>query len=209
MMRILILILTFICAVNAGEVLYENKFILNNENWQITGNKKVEPAAHQSYNLNNEISHYIMFKDNLINVDHKNPDDKSLWYFESPEIIINNVPRPGTTASESFQPKYPTGMTFTMTSFVGDFNELNENTKLVKLRHGTNCLTFEAPTYSGNTRIFNVPFINKLWRHDIADLDVTDDEMKDMFLGPFTIEILGDWTRDVEVIGLDNVIIYS
>ena len=55
MIRILILILTFICAVDAGTVLYENKFLLNNENWQITGNKKMEPAAHQSYNLNNEI----------------------------------------------------------------------------------------------------------------------------------------------------------
>jgi hypothetical protein len=212
MMRNLILTLTIISLVSATEVLYQSKFLMDNEKWQITGNKKIEPAEHQSYNLNSEISHYIMFKDNLINVDYKNPDDKSIWYFESPEIIINNVPRPGTTASQRFQPKYPTGMTFTMTSFVGDFNEFNENTKLVKLRHGTNCLTFDAPIYNGNTRLFNVPFINTLWRHDIHESDVTDDvtddEMKDMFLGPFTIEILGDWTRGYEVIGLDNVIIY-
>jgi hypothetical protein len=45
-----------------------------------------------------------------------------------------------------------------MTSFVGDFNELNENTKLVKIRQGLNCLTFDAPSYNGKTKIFTVPF---------------------------------------------------
>ena len=91
---------------------------------------------------------------------------------------------------------------------IGDFNELNENTKLIKLRHGTTCLTFKASNYDGKTQIINVPFISKLWRHDITNLPVSDKELKDMFLGPFTIEILGDWTRGYEVIGLDNVIIY-
>ena len=126
MFVILISILTVICGVNAYEILYENKFLMNNEKWQITGNKIIEPAAHQSYNIEKEMSHYIMFKDTLINVDDKNPNDKSLWYFESPTIIINNVPRPGTRESINFNPKYPSAMSFTMTSFVGDFNELNE-----------------------------------------------------------------------------------
>jgi hypothetical protein len=30
-----------------------------------------------------------------------------------------------------------------------------------------------------------------------------------MFIGPFIIEILGDWTQGIEVIGLDNVIIWK
>lgn len=204
----LIQILTIIYLANARDVLFESRFLMNNENWQITGNKKVEPATHQSYNINNDMSHYIMFKDNLINVD-KNLDDKSLWYFESPEIIINNVPRQGTTASKNFKPIFPNGITFTMTSFVGDFTELNENVSLIKLRHETNCITFKASTYDGNTKLMNVPFVSKLWTHDITNLTVTDKEMEDIFLGPFTIEFLGDWTRGYEVIGLDNVIIYA
>ena len=117
----MLVLTTMVCLANASNVLYESKFLMNNENWQITGNKKVEPAAHQSYNLNNEMSHYIMFKDNLINADYKTLHDKSLWYFESPEITINNVPRPGTTASKNFKPIFPNVMTFTITSFVGDF----------------------------------------------------------------------------------------
>lgn len=198
-----------VCLANASNVLYENKFLMNNENWQITGNKKVEHAVHQSYNINNDMSHYIMFKDNLINADYKTLDDKSLWYFESPEITINNVPRPGTTASKNFKPIFPNVMTFTITSFVGDFTELNENTKLIKLRNGTNCITFKASTYDGNTKLMDIPFVSKLWSHDITNLPVSDKEMEDMFLGPFTIEILGDWTRGYEVIGLDNVILYA
>jgi len=100
MMRILILILTISWVVKAVEVLYESKFLMNNENWQITGNKIIEPAVHQSYNIDREITHYIMFKDNLVNVDYKHPDDRSLWYFESPEIIINPIQKSGTTESK-------------------------------------------------------------------------------------------------------------
>ena len=103
MFVILISLLNVIYHANAGEILYENKFLMNNEKWQITGNKIIEPAAHQSYNIEKEMSHYIMFKDTLINVDDKNPNDKSLWYFESPTIIINNVPRPGTRESKNFK----------------------------------------------------------------------------------------------------------
>ena len=111
-MRTLILILTILSAVRAAQVLHESKFLMDNENWQIIGNKKIEPAAHQSYNIDREMSHYIMFKDNLVNVDYKHPDDKSLWYFESPEITINPLQKSGTTASKKFKPTYPTVMTF-------------------------------------------------------------------------------------------------
>lgn len=202
MMYYIILIFIAKYTVNAVEILYENKFLFDNEKWQIIGNKIIEPAVHQSYSISQSFSHYIMFKDNLVNVDYKKPNDKSLWYFESPEIIINNFP---IRESKKIKPKYPSLLLFTMTSFVGDFTNLNENIKLVKLRHGSDCLTFDAPTYDGQIKVFNVPFINKLWKHDITNLEVTDKEMKEMFIGSFTIEILGDWTRGVEVIGIDNI----
>lgn len=204
-MLLIIILLIVSCTIYAREILHENSFLFDNEQWQIIGNKIIEPAVHQSYNVDNLISHYIMFKDNLVNVDHKNPDDKSLWYFESPEIILNDTPRPGTTASKKFKPIYPSLLTFTMMSFVGDFNNLNKDLKLVKLRHGSGCITFDAPAYDGRIHLFNVPFVNKLWKHERTGLPVSDKEMKNIFLGSFTIEILGDWTRHVEVIALDNV----
>jgi hypothetical protein len=206
MIRILILFITIIATI-AIEKLFENKFLFDNEGWQITGNKKIEPAIHQSYNINKEISHYIMFKDNLINIDYKNENDNSLWYFESPEIIINNIQKIGTTESENFKPKYPTLLSFTITSFVGDFNNLNDNLYLVRIKNGINCLIFEADNYDGKTKLFNIPFNSKFWKWSNTLASVTDEEMKKMFIGPFTIEILGDWTRDYEVIGLDNVMI--
>jgi len=208
-MRTLILILTIISMVSAVEVLYQSKFLMDNEKWQITGNKKIEPAAHQSYNIDNELSHYIMFKDNLVNVDYKNPDDKSLWYFESPEITINPLQKSGTTSSKNFKPKYPNVMTFTMTSFVGDFSSLNEDTNLVKIKNGDRCFTFKSPNYDGKTRTFNVPFKSQLWKKERTHEIITDNEIKEIFIGTFTIEILGDWTRGYEVLGLDNVIIYA
>jgi hypothetical protein len=209
MMRILILILTIISAVRAVQVLHQSKFLMDNENWQITGNKKIEPAAHQSYNIDREMSHYIMFKDNLVNVDYKHLNDKSLWYFESPEITINPLQKSGTTSSKNFKPKYPTVMTFTMTSFVGDFSSLNEDTNLVKIRNGDRCFTFKSPNYDGKTTTFNVPFNSQLWKKERTNDSITDKEMREIFIGTFTIEILGDWTRGYEVVGLDNVIIYA
>jgi hypothetical protein len=51
---------------------------------------------------------------------------------------------------------------------------------------------------------FNVPLRGDLWYND-AETKVNFDTIFD---GEFEIEILGDWTQGVEVIGLDNVIIY-
>jgi hypothetical protein len=51
---------------------------------------------------------------------------------------------------------------------------------------------------------FNVPLRSELWYND-AETKVNFDSIFD---AEFEIEILGDWTRGVEVIGLDNVIIY-
>ena len=92
MFAILISILSLIYKVNAVEILYENKFLMNNEKWQITGNKIIEPAAHQSYNIENELSHYIMFKDTLINVDDKNPND----------LAIKVIPKENNRISTSY-----------------------------------------------------------------------------------------------------------
>ena len=199
------ILLTAIYTVFANKILYENNFLMNSQNWQIIGNKIIEPAVHQSYNIDRDMSHYIMFKDNLINVDYKNKNDRTLWYFESPEIEINPVQKYNSNESKKFQPTFPILLTFTMTSFVGDFKKLNGEVSLVKIKHGPNCIKFRAPQYDGKMTSFNVPFINSLWQHDITNLPVTGEEMKNMFIGPFTIEILGDWTQGIEVVGIDNV----
>ena len=96
MLKILLLLTAFLGSAYSIEILYQNKFLLDNEQWSIIGNKNYEPAVHQSYNIDKDLSHYIMFKDNLINVDSVNKNDKTLWYFRSPDIFINEEYKPGT-----------------------------------------------------------------------------------------------------------------
>ena len=201
-----------ICASQVVVVLYNSAFRMNNENWQITGNRKLEPAVHQTYTIDQDISHYIMFKDNLINSDYKTLDDNSRWYFESPKITINPLQKEGTKACNTFQPRYPSRLSFTLTSFAGDFvvSNLNADTHLVAIRNEDKCITFKTPTnyYDGKTRTFVVPLDNLLlWKKERTHETISEEEMKAVFLGSFTIEILGDWTRGYEVVGLDNVMI--
>jgi hypothetical protein len=209
----IILILLSCVFLASAEILHQHKFLIDNENWSIIGNKNYEPAVHQSYNIDSaRLSHYIMFKDNLINVDYKNKNDKTLWYFRSPDIFINEEYKPGTTTivKNKKQIKTPQLLTFTMTSFVGDFKKLNENVALVKLKNKNTCLIFKAPQYDGKIREFNVPFVISLWEreHNYNNKKaLTQEEFNNMFIGTFSIEILGDWTQGMEVIGLDNVII--
>ena len=207
-MMFLIIIAILTIGVKSAEILHQNKFLLDNENWSIIGNKNYEPAVHQSYNIDKDLSHYIMFKDNLINVDHKNKNDQTLWYFRSPDIIITKESKPGTLKKQIKQIKQiknPKLLTFTMTSFVGDFSKLNEDVALVKLKNSKNCLIFKAPVYDGKTLVFNVPIINTLWDHEINNkTPVTQEELNNMFIGPLSIEILGDWTQGMEVVAIDN-----
>lgn len=203
----ILLLCAFLVSAYSAEILYKHKFLLDNENWSIIGNKNYEPAVHQSYNIDNALSHYIMFKDNLINVDNKNKNDKTLWYFRSPDIIINTECKPGTNSKNKKLLKHPKLLTFTMSSFQGNFNKLNENVALVKLKNNNNCFIFNAPQYDGKSREFNVPFVYSLWMHEHNNNLVSQEEIDKMFIGTFSIEILGDWTQGMEVIGLDNIVL--
>ena len=211
-MNIFLLIITLFLLKNRSiicNVFFENSFLLGNEGWILTGNKLDNTILHQPYSLqsslqsnkNNDgncMSHYIIAKDDLINVDSKNKDDKNLWYFMSPPIKLT-IGKPGN--------KKPMMLTFTLTSFMGDFRNLNRCSALIKIKDST-CGTIFYPyvkKYDGNMVSFNVPLRNDLWYNEDVNKVVDFDTI---FEGAFEIEILGDWTRGVEVIGLDNVIIY-
>ena len=203
-MNLILLIIAILIIKNhksLGKVFYENTFLLSSEGWIITGNKIESAALHEAYSLldkncNTDMSRYITGKDDLVNVDSKNKDDKNLWYFKSPPIKITL----GKTTGK------PVLLTFTLTSFMGDFRHLNHCSALIKIKT-TDGNTFWYPSvtkYDGNMVAFNVPLRGDLWYND-AETKVNFDTIFD---AEFVIEILGDWTRGVEVIGLDNIIIY-
>lgn len=214
-MNIFLLIFVFFLIKNRsilGTVFFENTFLLGTDGWILTGNKLDNTILHQPYSLqsslqqqsslqsnNNCMSHYIIAKDDLINVDSKNKDDKNLWYFRSPPIKL--------TLGKPVKNR-PMLLTFTMTSFMGDFRHLNRCNALIKIRDANGGVIFYPymKKYDGNMVLFNVPLRNDLWYNEDVNKVVDFDTI---FEGAFKIEILGDWTRGVEVIGLDNVqIIY-
>ena len=208
-MNIFLLIFVFFLIKNRsilGTVFFENTFLLGTDGWILTGNKLDNTILHQPYSLQQQdsdnngncMSHYIIAKDDLINVDSKNKDDKNLWYFKSPPIKLT-LGKPDK--------KRPMLLTFTLTSFMGDFRHLNRCHALIKIRDAKGD-TFFYPyikKYDGNMVSFNVPLRNDLWYNEDVQKGVNFDTI---FENAFEIEILGDWTQGIEVIGLDNIIIY-
>jgi hypothetical protein len=160
-------------------------FLLDNEGWSIVGNKRITEAKHQSYIMGPKMSNYILGTDDLVNVDFRNRDDKNLWYFRSPPLTLV---------------KRPVLMVFTITSFSGDFTKLNADVPLVKIIGADNLtvvfdkLVFNgADTFNGGMTTVNVPLV------------IMNEKI---FQKPFVVEILGDWTRGIETVAIDNVEFY-
>ena len=154
-------------------------FLLDNEGWTIVGNKRTMEAKHQSFCMGPKMSNYILGTDDLVNVDSKNRDDKNLWYFRSPPINLVKI---------------PFLMVFTITSFSGDFTKLNAGAPSVKITGSDNLVfSFDKAVFDGKMTTVNVPFVH------------TNEKI---FQKPFVVEILGDWTRGIETVAIDNVEFY-
>jgi len=154
-------------------------FLLDNEGWTIVGNKRTMEAKHQNLCMGPKMSNYIFGTDDLVNVDSKNRDDKNLWYFRSPPIHLV---------------KRPVLMVFTITSFSGDFTKLNAGVPSVKITGADNLIfSFDKAVFDGKMTTINVPFV------------YTNEKI---FQKPFVVEILGDWTRGIETVAIDNVEFY-
>jgi len=168
-------------------------FLLGTEGWSIAGYGSVEHRPWSIYSRAQSLSQFIIGKEERVNVDARNRDDKDLWYFVSPAIVLE------------FR---PTLLMFTMMSFSGDFKRLNRVPALVRLRfHDGVVAQFPVyQSYDGSSKTFNVPFIEELWNSYAAPTIDAGPLLKDrLYKHPFHLEILGDWTQGWETIGLDNV----
>ena len=193
-------------------------FLLGTEGWSAVGYGSVEHRSWTVYNppTGPSLSQFIIGKEERVNVDTRNRDDKDLWYFMSPPITLE------------FQ---PTLLSFIMTSFSGDFRRLNRVSALVRLRFHNGGVVAQFPvyqSYDGSATTFNVPLVEELWNiiydapniiYDAPNIiydapnsyadsyaDSYAVSLKDrLYKHPFRLEILGDWTHGWETIGLDNV----
>ena len=176
-------------------------FLLGAEGWTTVGYGLITcaPIEHRPW-IMSSMSHFILGKEERVNVDARNRDDKDLWYFQSPPITLG------------FRPIL---LMFSMMSFSGDFRRLNRVQALVRLRFEDGTVA-EFPVYEdydGSGKTFYVQFIEDLWNiiNDDAPTIINDyDALSRPFIGhwykhPFRLEILGDWTQGWETIGLENV----
>ena len=170
-------------------------FFFNAEKWYISGNKRIiELPGHHPFSLSSGSSRYIIGHDTLINTDYKNPDDKNLWYFESPSFTA-------TLTNKSI-------IKFSLLWFSGNTEKehLNENAldqcvRLCEINEQI-CIRSSCFTtgFSFNNNIV-VPFAAKRWSGNFLDFS------KKFFGNPteYRLSILGDWTRRNETFGIDDV----
>jgi hypothetical protein len=202
-----------LCLILTAVAAKKYDFMLGTQEWTTVGHGILEhrPWIIAGQRLKPDIgtpslSHFIIGKEDRVNVDARNRNDKDLWYFQSPPITLG------------FR---PTLLSFNMMSFSGDFRRPNESPSLVRLRFEDGGLA-EFPVYQeydGSLKTFYVPFVEKLWTISYdAPSTISYDAPTISYSGPtsvtgwdnwhtkpFRLEILGDWTQGWETIGLDNV----
>ena len=186
---------------NINNAVFQNLFNLNNEDWNIVGNTNVS-TTFMPFNLNGLMSNYITGKDDLINVDYKNKDDRSLWFFSK------HFP-------ENFSLTNASSISFTMASFVGDFTDLNNpnssTSAFIKLFNNITNKFIMFPVshlieeYDGKIKEFYIPMVHQVWVNGANNAPLIYDEFKGVLKNITRIDILGDWTRGNETIGLDNL----
>lgn len=127
--------------------LVSSNFLLNNEGWNIVGNKASSMAAtYEPFSRGQQLNHYIMGTDDVVNVLYQNGNnrgltkpasqlmaaeksDASLWYFHAPSKYYGN-----------FGISYTGTLSFTMASFSGDFTVLNRGDTQVVQMECTQCI---------------------------------------------------------------------
>jgi hypothetical protein len=195
--------ISFIKATN--NTVLKDMFYLNNDNWNIIGNKNITCAFFTPFSLDGLMSNYIIGNDKVINVDYKNKDDANLWYFSK------NFPTNYSLSNTSI-------FSFTMTSFIGDFTKLNYNNSLssalIKIINNVTNELIIFPVnhliekYNGSLHTFVIPMVYNVWLNGYNYSQIDRKYFLRVLSNVTRIDILGDWTQGNETIGLDNVMIY-
>jgi len=196
-------------------ILTSSDFLLNGDDWTITGNKVGGVSAtHESFSRGS-LSNYIYASDDKINAPSSGAPDSSLWYFEAPKKYTGNL---GISYGGVLQ--------FTLGAFSGDFSKTNgEGTSLVVLecaecpgpkRKGVKLVfpisaSSTAKAFTGSTTDFTVSLTEGAgWLKDPQNsLTQWEAPIKCDFIKVLSrlsaIRILGDWTTWHESVALDNV----
>lgn len=197
------------------------------DGWEIIGNHhivasvngNVQPKAStlpsfERFRIGNLHNHYIVGKEDSIDIAHAEGGDRQLWYFQAPAKFLGNQ---GIAYRGHFS--------FALVSISGDFAQMNDLNTLnfVELE----CATCDGPVRKGLKIVYRVsqwphPFTGAAqqirihlheqggWLKDSQDLLVpwSAPSQCDMLqvLGRLSaVRILGDFTKGFETIALDDV----
>jgi hypothetical protein len=165
--------------------LFHNKFYFNNEGWNISGYRNVS-ATFMPYSIDGLMSNYITGKDDVIDVDYKNKDDRSLWFFSK------HFP-------ENFSLTNASAISFTMTSFMGDFTNLNNPNSssyaFVKLFNNITKEHIVYPVsnlieqYDGKIKEFYIPMVHQVWVNGANNAPLIYDEFNSTIQRSISIRI--------------------
>lgn len=196
------LLLSSLLVQSLPNILYKSDFIKNTEGWEIVGNNPNYKNRLKYYkyilskNGNIILNRYVVGQESLINVNPINNqlDDKNLWYFK------HTLPPSNTNFKDAKV------ITFTLYNYQGDFSNLNtKNNPLIRLISYDKLIVESKPNLIpfSKTYNFNVPLVEEVMTSE------TKDNLKKVLANLKEIHILGDWTQGYELIGLDNLLVYS
>lgn len=206
-----------ITLVPPSGVLVGSDFLLGDDGWTIIGNKELGRAAIAApVSRGHLLNHYIYATDDIINVNGVGKFDTSLWFFQAPSKFLGNL---GIA--------YGGYITFTLGSFSGDFNKLNNGNKMNIIE--MECADCNGPVrkgitlgfpvkivhFTGETAVFTIPLLeNAGWLKDPQNTLLlwskpTKCDIIQVLSRLSSLRILGDWTLWYESVALDNVQIYN
>jgi hypothetical protein len=195
--------------VNKYGTIVCSDFLLGIDNWNIIGNKNIiDIPKFAPYSIDKFMNNYIYATDDKINIDKYGDSDKSLWYFNAPNIFLDNK---GIA--------YGGVLRYSMSIFGGDITRLNYGNKynLIELECN-HCVNNRLLVYPLTPNMVNISFKNNIAHFQIPLLETkgwlniqqnkpTKCDFLQVLSRLSAIRILGDITDWYEIIALDNVYI--
>jgi hypothetical protein len=208
----------YVTIVPLSGAIVTSEFLLNSDDWTITGNKAVTNAVYESYSRGNLLNHYIYGTDDKINTKSSDNTDNSLWFFEAPAKYLGN-----------YGIAYGGNIKYTLGAFSGDFSKLNsKDMPIVELE----CKTCDGPVskgiklifplsslkyvvFNGAPTVFTIPLLETSgWLKDPQNTlskwsAPSKCDLIQVLSRLSAFRILGDWTTWYESVALDNVSIMN
>ncbi len=169
-----------------SKYIISSNFLLGDESWTISGSNPLKPpkVIYQNYN-----GGFITGTENYINVFSYLGPDKAIWYFKAPDYYYRDL-------SIGFGGT----LEFKLVWLAGDLAGLHVNSQtipLVKL----GCSRLTVNYYNTEFNKFKKKWIIRLVPEEFVPR-VSPEEFINLLEQINSIEILGDWTKGYETIGL-------